>query len=173
MTDTGASDAASSDPAVTASTLPYRPCVGIVLINSDGLIFAGQRIDNPGPAWQMPQGGIDKGESPRSAALRELGEETGVTPQHVEILRESSDWHRYDLPADLIGKIWRGRYRGQEQRWFAMRFLGAEADIRIDTDEPEFSRWRWMDKETLLDRIVPFKRDLYAAVFDEFRDLLA
>ncbi|MGF1446057.1 MAG: RNA pyrophosphohydrolase [Pikeienuella sp.] len=155
------------------SALPYRPCVGVMLINPAGRVFAGQRIDNPGDAWQMPQGGIDQGERPRTAALRELGEETGVVPDLVEILGESAGWHRYDLPPELLGRIWGGRYRGQEQKWFAMRFLGSDADIRIETAEPEFSRWAWMDSAQLIDCIVPFKRDIYRAVFAEFADLIA
>lgn len=155
------------------AALPYRPCVGVVLIGAGGRVFAGQRIDNPGPAWQMPQGGIDPGESPRVAALRELEEEAGVGKALVEVLRESAGWHRYDLPPELLGRLWGGRFRGQEQRWVAMRFLGGDDDIRIETDEPEFSRWAWMAPRELVERIVPFKRDIYRAVLSEFDDLLA
>jgi putative (di)nucleoside polyphosphate hydrolase len=154
------------------AALPYRPCVGLMLIGPDGRVFAGQRIDNPGDAWQMPQGGIDKGETPRQAALRELGEETGLAPAHVEILRESEAWLPYDLPRDLVPVIWGGRFRGQRQKWFALRFLGRDADIGIDRGHAEFSRWAWMPHRELIERIVPFKRDTYAAVFAEFADLL-
>lgn len=162
-----------ADPAA----LPYRPCVGIALICRRGLVFAGQRIDNPGPAWQMPQGGIDAGESVRAAALRELEEETGVAPSRVAILRETPEPLRYDLPPELMGRLWGGRYRGQEQRWVAARFLGADDEIRIDAPvpgaEPEFSSWTWMRADDLIERIVPFKRAIYARVFAEFADLLA
>jgi len=152
--------------------LPYRPCVGLVLMNPAGLVFAGQRIDNPGPAWQMPQGGIDAGETPRVAALRELGEETGIPGDAVEILDESRDWLTYDLPHDLVPRIWNGRFRGQKQRWFLLRFLGDDAMIDIGREPAEFSRWAWMRPDDLITRIVPFKRTTYAAVFDGFRDRL-
>lgn len=150
--------------------LPYRPCVGVMLANRDGHVFVGQRIDNPGPAWQMPQGGVDKGEAPRDAALRELWEETGVTADKVEILAETQSWVPYDLPHDLVPKIWKGRYRGQEQKWFLMRFQGTDADVNIATDHPEFSEWRWLPPEELVANIVPFKRAVYQAVLDELKD---
>ncbi len=152
--------------------LPYRRNVGVVLMNPAGLVFAGQRIDNPGPAWQMPQGGIDKGEKPKEAALRELEEETGVNPDLVEIVAKTSDWVRYDLPHDLVPKIWNGRWRGQEQKWFLMRFLGSDDQVRIETDHPEFSVWQWMSFDELVENIVPFKRSVYEAVRAEFRDYL-
>ena len=152
--------------------LPYRPCVGLVLLNRDGLVFAGQRVDNPADAWQMPQGGIDEGESPREAALRELNEETGIDPARVELLRESRVWIPYDLPATLVPRLWGGRYRGQTQRWFAMRFTGPDTAIDIGTGTPEFRRWAWMAHDELIGRIVSFKRDTYARVFEEFADLL-
>jgi putative (di)nucleoside polyphosphate hydrolase len=154
------------------AALPYRPNVGVVLINPDRRIFAGQRVDNPGPAWQMPQGGVDEGEDPSAAALRELEEETGARPDLVSLVRESPDWLRYDLPPDLIGKLWRGRYRGQAQKWYAMRWLGTDADFDLDRHHREFSRWAWMTPAEVMASVVPFKREVYARVFDAFDDLL-
>ena len=153
--------------------LPYRRNVGVVLMNPAGLVFAGQRIDNPGPAWQMPQGGIDKGEKPKEAALRELEEETGVNPDLVEIVAKTSDWVRYDLPHDLVPNIWKGRYRGQEQKWFLVRFLGTDDQVKIKTEHPEFSEWRWQPSGELVDKIVPFKREVYARVLEEFAGYLS
>jgi putative (di)nucleoside polyphosphate hydrolase len=153
--------------------LPYRPCVGVVLINPAGLIFAGRRIDSTAPAWQMPQGGIDKDEKPRIAALRELTEETGVAPAMVEVLAKTPKWLTYDLPPELLGKVWGGKYRGQRQKWFLMRFLGADSDIDIARDHPEFSEWRWIRADDMIAAIVPFKRDIYRAVVDQFRPWLA
>jgi putative (di)nucleoside polyphosphate hydrolase len=155
------------------AALPYRPCVGIMLINAQGLIFAAQRIDSPVAAWQMPQGGIDEGENPGLAALRELQEEISVTPDLVAPLAESRDWLAYDLPPAMVPTIWKGRYRGQKQRWFLMRYLGRDDQIRLDTEHPEFSEWRWIDADRMLAEIVPFKRETYAAVIAEFRDWLA
>lgn len=155
------------------AALPYRPCVGLVLRNADGLIFAAQRIDNPGDAWQMPQGGIDAGEAPRDAALRELTEETGIGPDLVEIIAESDDWIPYDLPRDLVPKLWKGRYRGQTQRWFLLQFHGKDSDICIETEEPEFSAWTWMKPDEVLRRIVSFKADTYRQVLHGFADQLA
>lgn len=152
--------------------LPYRPCAGVVLVNDRGLVFAGQRIDNPGDAWQMPQGGIDPGESPREAALRELGEETGLSPDKVEIEAETEGWIRYDLPPELLGRMWQGRYCGQQQKWVLMRFRGQDSDVNLETEHAEFSRWAWMTPEELVRRIVPFKREVYAQVFAQFADRL-
>ena len=153
--------------------LPYRPCVGVLLFNARQQVFVGQRIDMVQEAWQMPQGGIDRGEDPRDTALRELEEETGVTPDKVEILAETREWLRYDLPPNLVNRVWRGRYRGQEQKWFAARFLGIDADVDIDTPHPEFSDWRWAPVDELAANAVPFKRALYEAVIAEFRPFLS
>ena len=154
--------------------LPYRPCAGIMLANMDGLVFVGQRIDKApeGDAWQMPQGGIDDGEDPREAALRELREETGVTSDLVDVLAQSREEHYYNLPEELMGKIWKGKYRGQRQQWFLMRFKGQDGDIDIATEHAEFSRWQWVEPVRLPHIIVPFKRRLYEAVVAEFQDLI-
>lgn len=148
----------------------YRRGVGIVLLNCDGLVFAAERIDTPG-AWQMPQGGIDAGEEPAAAARRELAEETGI--ECATILAESRGWLSYDLPADLRARVWQGRYIGQAQKWFAMRFDGADSDIRIDGDRAEFSAWRWIAPERLPALIVGFKQPLYEAVLAEFAPIVA
>ena len=148
--------------------LPYRPCVGIMLVNPSSLVFAGQRIDGPSDAWQMPQGGIDPGEPHETAALRELREETGIPSDAVEIVAEARELVAYDLPLELIGRLWGGRYRGQLQSWYLMRFLGDDSLIDIATEEPEFNRWDWLPVTELTQRIVPFKRDAYARVIEEF-----
>lgn len=150
------------------SGLPYRPCAGVMLINREGLIFAGMRIDSTADAWQMPQGGIDKGETPREAALRELTEETGVSPDLVEVLAESPEWILYDLPEELVGRVWKGKYGGQSQKWFLMRFNGQDTDIDIKTQHPEFSRWQWTTQQELIAKIVPFKRAVYERVMQDF-----
>jgi putative (di)nucleoside polyphosphate hydrolase len=155
------------------AALPYRPCVGVVLIDREGRIFAGQRQDSEVPAWQMPQGGIDADETPRQAALRELREETGVAKDLVEFVAKAHHWVTYDLPPELVGKVWGGRYRGQKQKWFLYRFLGRDAEIDIATAHPEFSEWRWLTAEELLAAIVPFKRQVYRQVIDAFRAYLA
>ncbi len=154
--------------------LPYRPCVGIMLVNASGLVFVGKRIDNKeGDAWQMPQGGIDDGEDLHPAALRELAEETGVSAELVTIIAESREEHFYDLPDELLGRLWGGKYRGQRQKWLLLRFAGEDADIRIDAYEhPEFNEWRWVEPEQLPDLIVPFKKRVYRQVVEEFRELI-
>ena len=152
--------------------LPYRACVGVMLVNPAGHVFVGQRLDNDAPAWQMPQGGVDKGEEPRAAALRELWEETGVTADLVTVEGETDGWVSYDLPHDLVPRIWKGRYRGQKQKWFLLRFHGTDADVNIATDHPEFSEWRWLPPEDLPAALVPFKRVVYEQVLDQFRGAL-
>ncbi|MFQ5533638.1 MAG: RNA pyrophosphohydrolase [Sphingomonadales bacterium] len=149
--------------------LPYRKGVGMMLLNADGQVFVGQRGDTSVEAWQMPQGGIDGDETPRDAALRELAEETGS--DKAVFIAESADWYRYDLPVDLVGRVWSGRYRGQMQKWFVMRFTGSDSDINIDTDHPEFVAWQWMPMAELPDNIVTFKRPLYEALIREFGHL--
>ena len=150
------------------SAKPYRRGVGVVLLNGDGKVFVAQRIDTEETAWQMPQGGINKGEDPLEAALRELEEETGTNK--AELIAETDDWLHYDLPDDLQSRVWKGKYRGQEQLWYLMRFTGTDADINIETDHPEFSEWKWADFNSLPDMIVGFKRDLYRQIVDAFAD---
>lgn len=155
------------------SALPYRPCAGLCIVNKDGLIFTGKRLDFKSDAWQMPQGGIDDGETPEIAALRELTEETGILADHVEILAQTRDWLPYELPSELVGKLWGGQYRGQRQKWFCVKFLGDDRDINIVQDHQEFSEWKWMKAEDALNSIVPFKREIYGQVFQEFDAYLA
>ncbi len=153
--------------------LPYRQNVGVMLVNAQGHAFVGQRFDSELPAWQMPQGGIDEGEEPRAAALRELLEETGVSPDLVTLEAETEGWIAYDLPHDIVPRIWKGRYKGQEQKWFLLRFHGTDDQVRIDADDhQEFSEWRWMDADEVLQQIVPFKRGVYEQVIAAFRDKL-
>jgi len=152
-----------------AKTLPYRPCVGMMVFDGKGRVFAGKRIDQSVESWQMPQGGIDEGEDTRAAMMRELREEIGTA--NVEILREHPQWLYYDLPEHLIGVALQGRFRGQKQKWFALRFLGKDSEIHIATKEQEFSDWKWVDMDELLGLIVPFKRKIYSKVIAEFSDL--
>lgn len=155
--------------AVNKDALPYRPCVGVMLLNATGDVWMGRRND-VADAWQMPQGGIDDGETPRIAALRELKEEIGTDA--AEVLAETDDWLYYDLPDALIGKAWKGKYRGQAQKWVAMRFTGSDAQIRIDTDHPEFDAWKWVAIDQVCEMIVAFKRPVYQQVVAAFRHLI-
>jgi putative (di)nucleoside polyphosphate hydrolase len=156
--------------------LPYRRNVGVMLVNAAGHAFVGTRTDrqpHEPPAWQMPQGGIDKGEDPRDAALRELREETGVSPDLVTVEAETEGWIAYDLPHDIVPRIWKGKYKGQEQKWFLLRFHGVDSDIKLDADEhQEFEDWRWSPADEVIENIVPFKREVYEKVIAAFRDKL-
>ena len=154
----------------------YRPCVGVMLLNAQGLVWIGRRFDKQndegkGRWWQMPQGGIDSGEDPKLAAARELAEETAVTS--AEVIAESRGWYSYDLPGHLIGKSWKGKYRGQTQKWFAMRFVGEESEINLAPPghKQEFDQWRWAPIDEVLELIVPFKRGVYEKVIADFRHL--
>lgn len=153
--------------------LPYRPNVGVMMINAEGLIFAAQRLDSELPAWQMPQGGIDEDEDPRRAALRELEEEIGVPPALVQVMAQTDDWLTYDLPEHLLGNLWKGRYRGQKQKWFLLRYLGRDDQIDLAQEHPEFSEWRWIQADDMIEAIVPFKREIYRSVVAAFRAHLA
>lgn len=157
-------------PPAKRPSKPYRRGVGIVLLNARGQVFVAERVDTPG-AWQMPQGGIDKNETPRIAAMRELHEETGT--DKARIIGVTRAWLRYDLPADLQGKAWGGKYRGQEQKWFLMRFTGVDTDIDIATEHPEFSAWKWQRFADLPRSIVGFKREIYKQVVAAFKEKVA
>ena len=148
----------------------YRRGVGVMLLNKDGKVFVGRRIDNTDEAWQMPQGGIDEGEKPWATAKRELEEETGISPKFVERIAECPERLKYDLPEEIRHRLWGGKWKGQLQDWYLARFLGDDSDINIATEHPEFNAWKWVDPDELPDLIVPFKRDLYRRLIDEFRD---
>lgn len=154
----------TADPA----TLPYRPAVGVMLIDGRRRVFVAQRLDSTLEAWQMPQGGLDEGEEPLEGALRELEEETGITSDKVELIARCPAELTYDLPDDLVGKMWKGKWRGQRQTWFLMRFTGGDQDVNLETAEPEFRAWKWADPETLPAMIVPFKKKLYEDVLVAF-----
>ena len=160
----------TAGPSIDRESLPYRPCVGVMLLNDRGQVFVAKRCDSK-DAWQMPQGGIDEGESVREAALRELKEEIGT--DRADILGESTEKLRYDLPDHLLGKVWKGRWRGQEQVWIVARFTGRDEDIDLATEHPEFDAWKWVDADDLPHLIVPFKRPVYEAVLAEFQAVIA
>ena len=149
---------------------PYRPCVGIVLFNSEGKVFVGQRLDNMVEAWQMPQGGIDEGETPLEAGFREMEEEIGTA--RAEFVAEYPEWLNSDIPEDLANRLWQGRFRGQTQKWLAFRFSGTDSDINIETHEPEFRAWKWADPDDLPGMAVPFKRTVYESVLTRIRESL-
>ena len=153
---------------IDPTTLHYRPCAGAMILNRENRVFVGQRIDTVLEAWQMPQGGIDPGEDALAAAVREVGEETGIASNRIELIAEAPDELFYDLPPELVGKVWKGKWRGQRQRWFLFRFLGEDSDVRIATPEPEFRAWRWIDPHDLPAMIVPFKAQLYRDVLAAF-----
>jgi putative (di)nucleoside polyphosphate hydrolase len=157
-----------TDPAA----LPYRPAAGVMLINHEGEVFVAQRLDSTLEAWQMPQGGLDEGEDAEAGALRELEEETGISRDKVEIIARCPEELFYDLPADLVGKLWKGRWRGQRQTWFLCRFTGRDEDIDLNTAHPEFRAWKWADPDELPATIVPFKKKLYEDVLTAFRPWL-
>jgi putative (di)nucleoside polyphosphate hydrolase len=150
------------------NTLPYRPAVGVMLLNREGKVFVGQRLDSTLEAWQMPQGGLDEGEDPVAGALRELEEETGIPADKVEIVTRCPVELHYDLPDDLVGKLWKGKWRGQRQTWFLCRFTGTDADVRLDAHDQEFRTWKWAEPAELPAMIVPFKKKLYEQVLEAF-----
>ena len=147
----------------------YRRCVGLVVINKDGLVFVGKRIDSNLNAWQMPQGGIENGESPRNAGLREMKEEIGTN--NVKLIGEIDNWLNYDIPQKLSSKLWNGKYRGQTQKWLAFQFLGNDDEININTEDPEFKEWKWEEHKNLVNLAVPFKKDIYNKIIYEFSHL--
>ena len=150
----------------------YRPNVGMMIINQKKEIFVGKRIDHPSDFWQMPQGGIDAQEVPSIAALREMEEEVGIKENKVEMLTESQDWYYYSIPKDLAETLWKGKYKGQRQKWFLYKFKGTDKDINIQTEHPEFSDYKWVTKDFLVPNIVPFKKEIYEKLLEEFKDYL-
>ncbi len=152
------------------STLPLRLGVGIVVLNSHNQIFVGKRKDNPANFWQMPQGGVDENEDYLTAMKRELYEETSI--KSIKIIKELNEWLTYDLPPDLLGKIWKGKYRGQKQRWFFVKFLGDDTEININTKNPEFIEWKWLNMKDLPEVIVPFKKNIYKKILEELNKIL-
>lgn len=159
-----------TDDELYLTKLPYRPSVGLMILNSNFEVFVGRRIDARSEAWQMPQGGIDDGESPEIAAMREMQEEIGTN--NAEIISSTKQWYQYDLPIYLISKLWNGKYRGQRQKWFLLKFLGSNDEINIHNNHPEFIEWKWVKIEELPQIIIPFKKNLYISVIEEFRDIL-
>ena len=152
-----------------SSNLPLRIGVGIIVLNRNNLVFVGKRIDNPANFWQMPQGGVDKNEDFFQAATRELEEETGINK--IKLIKELNYWLEYDLPKNLLGKIWKGKYRGQKQKWFIVKFLGSDNEINIKTENPEFIEWKWVKPEELSNIVVEFKKDVYAKLYNELKML--
>ncbi len=150
--------------------LPFRHGVGMMILNKDGHIFVGKRVESKFEAWQMPQGGILTGETPSRAVFREMKEEIGC--DCGKIIAETKKWYSYNIPDFLISKLWSGQYKGQKQKWFLLEFTGSDDDINVNTETPEFREWRWVPKEEILDIIVPFKKRLYVAVLNEFENLL-
>lgn len=150
--------------------LPFRPGVGMMIVDKNNRVFVGKRVDSKAIGWQMPQGGIDLGETPSSAALREMAEEIGSTKGHI--IAESKRWYSYRLPKFLIHKLWDGKYCGQRQKWFLIRFTGQDSDINVNTKHPEFDKWKWVEINDLLNHIIPFKHTLYSKVIAEFQELL-
>lgn len=157
---------------IDKEALPYRPAAGVMLLNREGQVFVAQRLDSTLEAWQMPQGGLDEGEDAQKGALRELQEETDIPPGKVEIVARCPVELLYDLPEDLVGKMWKGQWRGQRQTWFLMRFLGEDDDVNLATPDPEFRAWKWVDPAELPALIVPFKKKLYQDVLEAFADWL-
>ncbi|MFK7967778.1 MAG: RNA pyrophosphohydrolase [Rickettsiaceae bacterium] len=151
-------------------SLPFRPGVGMMIIDKNDRVFVGKRVDSKANGWQMPQGGIDLGETPSTAALREMAEEIGS--DKGEIIAESKRWYSYRLPEFLIPKLWDGKYCGQRQKWFLIRFTGQDSDINVKTKHPEFDSWRWMEMHELLDNIIPFKYKLYSRIIIEFKEFI-
>ena len=150
----------------------YRPNVGMMIINQKKEIFVGKRIDHPSNFWQMPQGGIDAQEIPSIAALREMEEEVGIKKNKVDLLTETKDWYYYSIPSDLAKTLWKGKYKGQRQKWYLYKFKGTEKDINIHTEHPEFSDYKWVTKDFLVPNIVPFKKKIYEKLLLEFKDYL-